>query len=564
MAGLKGSGRLMPGGQCSDSDRCFLKKSKISAILMLVLFIAALLYYLWVGRYSFFHSSILTAVAIICLGLVAGSHVLFEPTLERLGLGSENFFQAGKWFGALTAIGCLIIAIIGWNYETLHSFTLQKALVYLLWAGVQQYVLQNFFLRLSLMIFSAQEKEGSRERSHFKPGWESRIAASGLSASVFALFHFPSPAFVLLTFTAAFLWCLLFTMFPSFYWAWTSHFLLGLCLSICCKSGLVNDLQVGAGGFRYESYGDGVTVAAGYEEEGSPFIATVPGPDRDNPSTIRIFSPNGNLRQEWNAFPEYSFSAMIAVGDLGFGPGDEIAVVPGPGPGNPPILRIFSTRGRLWSEWSITDPDFPQSYGAWVSVAGGKIYLAPGPGPRAPQVIAEYRPDGTQVRKWELTEKEISGEISFSNGLRGILREGPDPVLLRWGSPVSTNSSVVAVSRPDGRVLRGLETLPTTYGLNLTLVDLGEGDWGIGVAPGPLKGYPAWIKVFSFSEEWVKIVDMAPWEDRESCGANLSALDVDGDGIDELIVGEGWGESRAPLVRVLTLEGDLLCRWRAF
>ncbi len=530
---------------------------------MLGLFTVSLLYYLWVGRYSYHHFPVLIAVEVTCLGLILLSHFLFKPDLGSLGLGFKHFFRVGKWYGALTIAGCLGIAVVGWDNPDWNLKVTAEAPGYLAWAAVQQYALQNFFLRLSLIIFSNQGDRGET-RAGRSLSRRTRILSALLSATAFSIFHFPSPAFVMVTFAAAFFWCLIYTGQPSFFWAWISHFLLGVCLSFFLKVGVMGGLQVGPGGFRFESYGDGVTVAAGYGSRQSPFIATVPGPDRGNESHIRIFSPRGELLSEWTAFPEFDFSAMISVGDVGFGPGDEILAVPGPGSDNPPLVRIFNISGDLLNEFMISDPDFPYSYGAWVYAAEGNIFLGPGPGPRAAQVITEYNPEGNMIRKWASPEGAISDDLVFWNGLRGVVKGRPEPLLIRWGSGISVNPSSVAVSDIDEKDLRILETLPTTFGINLTLVQLGHGDWGIAVAPGPLKGYPPWIKVFSAGKEWHSVKDIVPWESEGSCGANLSAVDINGDGVDELVTGEGWGKDRPATIRIISLDGEILAEWDAY
>ena len=440
-----------------------MKSKKIQAFLLLGLFTSSLLYYLWAGRYSYLHFPVLIMVEIVCLGMIIVSHFLFKPDRDSLGLSFRNFYGAGKWYGFLTLFGCLGIAVAGWsNPGDWNLNILNEATGYLAWAAVQQYALQNFFLRLSLVIFTPG-KEVTPLRSGTPMARTARIGASILSAAAFSLFHFPSPVFVLVTFVAAFLWCLLYTGKPSFFWAWISHFLLGICLSFFLKTGVMGSLQVGPGGFRYESYGDGVTVTAGYGETGAPFIAAVPGPDRGNASHVRIFSPQGLLLSEWTAFPEHDFSAMISAGDVGFGPGDEIIAVPGPGPDNPPLVRIFDRSGSLLKEFTVYDPGFPDSYGSWIYAVNGKIYLGSGPGPRAPQVLAEYTPGGDLVRKWVFPGGGPGEAPEFRNGIRGLVTPGPDPLLIRWGSGISVNPSSVVISGIEGEDIRVLETLPTTY-----------------------------------------------------------------------------------------------------
>ena len=81
----------------------------------------------------------------------------------------------------------------------------------------------------------------------------------------------------------------------------------------------------GSPGKRFEYYGEGVRVAAGYGKSGEPMVGTLPGPDQGRPSQLRLFDANGQLLREWVAFPEYDFSGELAMGDLiPTMPGDEI------------------------------------------------------------------------------------------------------------------------------------------------------------------------------------------------------------------------------------------------
>ena len=142
------------------------------------------------------------------------------------------------------------------------------------------------------------------------------------------------------------------------------------------------------------------------------------------------------------AFPQLRFSAEIAVGDVGFGPGDEIVLSPGPGEGNPPLIRVYSPEGKLLSDFAA--PAVAGNFGAWVSTGCGTIWAFPGPAPRADQKIVQYDGTGNLL-------KELSfSDLPFFNGLRGTplcarvttpggqVREEPHSLVL-WGTDVAVN-----------------------------------------------------------------------------------------------------------------------------
>jgi len=124
-----------------------------------------------------------------------------------------------------------------------------------------------------------------------------------------------------------------------------SQAVLSLLMLVFFKFSHLDQFEVGMNASRYEAYGDGVQVAAGYDSSGQARIVTAPGPDSGTPSLIRVFDQKGTRLAEWIAFPEFDFSAHLAIGELGFGAGEEVVVAPGPGPPNPPLVRIFDLQG---------------------------------------------------------------------------------------------------------------------------------------------------------------------------------------------------------------------------
>jgi hypothetical protein len=521
------------------------------------IFSTAILLYLWWGKFQYDHSLYLLLTYLLCSALVISNHFIFRDGRRTLGLRLDNRRAASRSFGSFTVLawGGLLAAGLVWG--ELDDYGWRGLAVYPVWAAAQQYLLQNF-LRLRL--------EGALGAG-VSPGWDPslasapwdlpRVVAAVLTAALFAVFHIPNWPLTVLTLFGGVAWCLLFSAVPNLPWAWLSQTVLGLTLILFFKQGGLGQFEVGAPGFRYEGYGDGVQVAGGFDETGRPFLATLPGPDRGTQSMVRVFSVDGALRETWEAFPEYGFSGRLAVGDLGLTEGDEIVVVPGPGASNPPLVRVFDLRGRRLAEFLAP---LPGGYGAAVAVACGGIYLCPGPGPGAPQTVWRLSPKGRVERAWNFT-----GMTRFVNGLNarpvpGTCSEEEEELLL-WGTSVSVNpAEVVTVRRGEATVL---EVFPATYGLTIAPVAF-RGAWGVAASPGPLVGYPRWVRIFSVPEIETWLRDFVPFDDPGAAGANLASLDVDGDGNDELVMGEGSGRGRPPRVRILKLDGTILYDWLAF
>ncbi len=527
---------------------------RLWAATSVTVFTAAILLYLWWGKFQYDHTTYLVLTYLICLGLVISSHLLFRDGRRTLGLRLDNWRRATRAFGSFTAAAWTALLVVGLTWGETGRYDWGGLAIYPVWAAAQQYLLQNF-LRLRLEGILGAERRPDPEA---EPSSLLRVAAGVSAALLFAGFHVPNWPLTLLTLAGGVAWCLLFSVVPSLPWAWFSQTVLGLTLIIFFKHGGLGQFEVGAPGYRYQSYGDGVQVAAGFDGSGRPFIATLPGPDRRTESMVRLFSVDGELLEVWEAFPEYRFSGRLAVGDLGLAEGDQVVVAPGPGAGNPPRVRVFDRRGRRLSEFLAP---LSGGYGASVAVARGRIYLCPGPGPNAPQKVLRFSPRGELERVWD-----FSGLTRFVNGLNarplpGARSPEEEEDFLLWGTPVSVNPADVVTVR-DGEVTV-LEVFPATYGVGLTPMSLGERP-GVAVSPGPLIGYPPWIRVFAVPGGGGWLHDFVPFDEPGAAGANLASLDVDGDGNDELVMGEGSARGRPARVRILKLDGRLLFDWLAF
>jgi hypothetical protein len=525
----------------------------------LLLFNGLLFLYLWWGKMQYRHATYLGVVYGFCLLLVLGSHWMFGDTRQSLGLRLDNWRAAFRTYGTLTLVAGTFIVAAGLAKGDFALVGIVKLVPYVLWAALQQYVLQGFLRPRFEDLADTRSATGTRLPISV-PFRTVRWVPAVLAAAVFATLHYPSPLLVLVTLAGGLAWCLSFQRVPSIPGAWFSHAVLGILLVLFFKQAGLDEFQIGSPGFRFESYGDGVQVAGGYDAERNPLVVTLPGPDRGHSSLVRVFDTRGQKRSEWVAFPEFDFSGRLAVGDLGFGPGDEVAVAPGPAPGNPARIRIFDRAGHLLEEFTASE--LPQDYGASVSIRCGRLYLAAGPGPQAPARISSYSPGGRLLQNWNL-----DGRTSFVNGIDGTgfsrsCGDG-DRDVLAWGTEVSINSSQVFLLRGD-RILEHFDALPTTFGLHLVPLQLGNGRFGVAVAPGPLSGYPPWIRVYLRGRRWALMREFVPASDKGNAGANVGAVDVDGDGQDELILGEGAAPGRPPIVRIFRLDGTLLDQWRAY
>ena len=535
-------------------------KNKLLPLVSLILFSALILGYLWWGKFQYHHGYLLFVAYVGGVVVVVVNHLYHRDTFKRLGLRYDNFWRAARWYGGLTlALGAIISALGLWK-GNVRLDRWSDVYTYFPWAIIQQYVLQNFLRLRSENLLGSAMAPSSAGRGSMGPVL--------LAVTLFAVYHLPNYPLIALTFIGGLFWCFLFVRIPNLFWVCLSQAFLTTIFLLFFKYGFVNQFQVGSPGYRYEFYGSGVKVAAGYDADNNPVIATLPGSDKGTKALVRIFTMEGRKLAQWEAFQELDFSGEISVGDLGFGPGDELAVTPGPGPYNPPLVRVFDFKGNLLEEFQPDNLD--HGYGAWISIHCGKLYICPGPGPASPQQVFEFSPRGLLLRNWEFDN------LGLVNGLRTAAlcwdnspgenlsfphrqqRHG----LLLWASDISVNPSTVFLYDTAQDSSRSFETLTTSFGVNSTLIRLVGNRLGVGVAPGPLQGYPPLIQVFDLNGE--KLNDFFAFNDPKSCGSNIAAVDIDGDGEDELVLGEGIGPGRPPLVRIYRLNGQLVARWKAY
>lgn len=509
---------------------------RLGAFLFLTAVSILIFGYLWWGRFQYFHSAYLTGVQIGIVLLIVGNHWYFRDPLSELGLRLDNLAQALRQVLPLTGLAMLLVLLAA---ALAGDYRLERwgdLLIYLPWALIQQHGLQNILFRRfqTLIPYSG--------------------LALGCAALLFSLFHLPNPPLVTATLLGGALWCWGFKRVPNLFAVSLSHALLAVLVLLFFKFNLFNQFQIGQPGQRYEAFGGGVLVAAGYDAEGASFIATLPGHDRGRTSLVRLFEPTGSLLTEWVAFEDHEFSGNLAVGDLGYQEGDEIVVAPGPAPGNPSVVRVFTRSGERLSEFEVPS----SSYGAGIAIGNKSIVVTPGPAPGYPAKVMEYSPEGNLLRSWNF------GELQFQNSIRALTledaQEGSEVVV--WGTPMSTNSSQILLFQEPSQSFRRWDTYGTTYGLNVSRIHLEEESEGLVTLPGPLPGYRADLKVFDRLGN--ELYNFLAHEDPAACGGNLSTIDLDGDGRDEVVVGEGICPGRRPTVRIIDLDGRLLHQWDAY
>jgi membrane protease YdiL (CAAX protease family) len=154
-----------------------------------------------------------------------------------LGLGRKGLLQSLWVIGAALLLSAASI-FVAWRTHTLHrlhgpSPLLQHGWAYVIWALMQQFILQSYFLLRLLRLL---------------PG---KVAPVIAASAIFALAHLPNPILTPITLLWGVIACILFLRYRNIYTLGLAHGIMGLCVAVTVPSPLHHNMRVGLGYLRY-------------------------------------------------------------------------------------------------------------------------------------------------------------------------------------------------------------------------------------------------------------------------------------------------------------------------
>ena len=160
--------------------------------------------------------------------------------LRAMGLRRENFLRSLWIVGVALALALGAVLISGRLHALRRlggpAWLLENYWAYAIWAAVQQFLLQCFFLlRLQRLIGSP------------------KIAAVA-AAGIFALAHVPSPILVTVTLIWGTAACLLFVRYRNLYPLAIAHAILGIAIAIAIPGPVDHNMRVGLGYLTYNPH----------------------------------------------------------------------------------------------------------------------------------------------------------------------------------------------------------------------------------------------------------------------------------------------------------------------
>lgn len=146
------------------------------------------------------------------------------------GFAREALGRGFAWALAFTVPAVLTLLLLGWEMGTLRSRDglLPRFVLLLVWAFLQQFVLQTVILREARAAFE-------------------RRAALGVAAGIFAMIHLPNPFLTVATLIAGFVWCWIYDRHPNLVPIAVSHAATSLTAAVALGPGITGGMRVGYG-----------------------------------------------------------------------------------------------------------------------------------------------------------------------------------------------------------------------------------------------------------------------------------------------------------------------------
>jgi membrane protease YdiL (CAAX protease family) len=169
-------------------------------------------------------------------GIIVVTFALVDrPSVRRLGLGLPNAMGTGLMLGVGFTFFVLLMLLSRWVGGPVPSNPLfpnmHLAWQYMVWALVQEFMLQSFFFTRCEELFGSS-------------------TAVWVTATFFAVIHVPNMVLTTFTLIGGLFFCEMFRRYRSIYLLGIVHAVLGLTLSATIPSSLLYHLRVGIGFLR--------------------------------------------------------------------------------------------------------------------------------------------------------------------------------------------------------------------------------------------------------------------------------------------------------------------------
>ncbi|HEY3624749.1 MAG TPA: CPBP family glutamic-type intramembrane protease [Terracidiphilus sp.] len=219
-----------PGTSAAERAKCRIRTRRRD-LLELGGIYALILVVIWTPRPW---QAALWVVAAATLTYIA--YLSFEG-LRPMGLCTANLVRS-LWAVAFAMAVSMIAVVLAGRLHTLHMpqtpwLFLRRYGLYVLWAAVQQIILQWFFLSRSLRLMN------------------DATAAAAVTAGLFAVAHLPNPVLTLITLVFGLASCFFFLHYRNLVPLAIAHAILGIAIAVTIPNAINHNMRVGIGYLTY-------------------------------------------------------------------------------------------------------------------------------------------------------------------------------------------------------------------------------------------------------------------------------------------------------------------------
>ncbi len=289
----------------------------------------------------------------------------------------------------------------------------------------------------------------------------------------------------------------------------------------------------------------------------------VVAPASKSVSEVRVMARDGSVQESFLAYaPGFKGGVSVAVGDLD-GDGSE-EIVTGAGAGGGPHIRIFSTNGTPLTNFFA----FETSYRGGVRVAvldyngDGIKEIAVASGKAKEGEVRIFNREGSLLARFFVFSKKFKNGFSIAAG--DINGDGIDEVLVAAGPGGGPH---VQAYKTDGTLVLEFFAYERQFGNGVEAIALDiDGDGTDEIATAPASGKARNIKIFDERGNALyefQAFDLPAGKKAGSePGLRLAVFDFDNDKRDEIVAGNGPGGD--PTIRVFTPDGLLFAQLDAY
>jgi hypothetical protein len=176
----------------------------------------------------------------LAAGFILATTWISFPGWGAMGFRTGQFAQS-IWLAGVALVIAVAEVYIARRLGTLHApFGLNAFLHrywgYVLFACIQQFLLQDFFLLRLIRLFRNPAR------------------AAFVAAGVFALAHLPNPILTVATFVWGLTACLFFLWYRNLYPLFLAHSILGIALAVSVPGPVIHNMRVGLSYLTYHAH----------------------------------------------------------------------------------------------------------------------------------------------------------------------------------------------------------------------------------------------------------------------------------------------------------------------